>query len=500
MPDREAPPPGPTPLDPSGYAFSGFSDLRGRLERKIRRAGLWGGEPSVSLIEDAVFVPAANRRIAGQLDLYGGLVTREGWPLNTLRRGGDKLVGGLVGPVAIQPRREVDEEVVYLGWLFDAFGHVLLESLARTWFLEEVDPAVRVVFHAPSSARWSPPDSVLRILDAFGVPLARILWLDVPTRLRRVIVPEPLFELQYAAHPRLTRPFRAVAEGFAGDGIPSSQPLYLSRRLLASSQRPVVGEAELEHVLRENGFLIVHPETIPFDDQVRLFNSHTDIFASLGSAAHTVLFALTKPRLHLLTNGDRISLNYFLCSALAAAPTTFINGLGTAGRPFVEGAPTHTPEIVDIAALVRYLDQRGFMKTRPAASMATAASPPRVNYDEPWLYARVRSATSRRETLPAGIEEEALRVAASSWPLSLMLARYDASTADGGSRVDDLAEQFARLALAEADTERLAHYRAEIASLARDLVATCRSETVTHLCKAMADRFQVALVRDPDPD
>ena len=68
------------------------------------------------------------------------------------------------------------------------------------------------------------------------------------------------------------------------------------------------------------------------EDQVRLVNGHSDIFSSLGSAAHNILFALGTPRLHLLASRDDIPANYFLCSALVGAPTTFVNCLGSGGR------------------------------------------------------------------------------------------------------------------------------------------------------------------------
>ena len=102
------------------------------------------------------------------------------------------------------------------------------------------------------------------------------------------------------------RPFREVADALAADVKPSEQPLYLSRRRLTSRQRPVVGEPELEELLRDNGFAIAYPETMTIEDQVRLINSHADIFSSLGSAAHSILFALGKPRLHLLASRDDI--------------------------------------------------------------------------------------------------------------------------------------------------------------------------------------------------
>lgn len=77
---------------------------------------------------------------------------------------------------------------------------------------------------------------------------------------------------------------------------------------------------------------LVYPETLPLADQVRMFNTHRDILSPVGSAAQAILFATNRPRLHLLASHDDIPANYFLCSALAEAPTTYVNCVMSAGR------------------------------------------------------------------------------------------------------------------------------------------------------------------------
>ena len=121
------------------------------------------------------------------------------------------------------------------------------------------------------------------------------------------------------------------------------------------------------------------------EDQIRLINGHADIFSSLGSAAHSILFALSKPRLHLLASRDDIPANYYLCSMLADAPTTLVNCLGSGGRvtPNDERlnrraasfknpekkrpgdpktGPQSMPQLIEMDRVIDYLDQKGFLK------------------------------------------------------------------------------------------------------------------------------------------
>jgi hypothetical protein len=338
------------------FSFVGFDGADGappEVGRALRRVEIRGGEPRLSVVENAVYVPA---RLAGHP-----------------RRRRAELVPGLEAGVAASHVRDSDEEVVYLGWRVNHYGHFLMQSLARVWALPAVDPSVRVVFHQPAIAGWQPAGWAVRMLEAFGVPRDRVLVPEEPTRFRRVLVPEPLFEPRSVAedrtvrvHEAMAQPYRAVAARIVGAARPSPQPVYLSRRQLPSSQRLLVGEDGLEGVLRRNGFRIAHPQTMTFEEQVRLVNAHADIVSNAGSAAQNVLFALHAPRLHLQTGGSRFSPDYFMHAAIVWSPTTFINCLGTGGRPVFPGAHKLTPLLVDVPALSGYLHRQGLLAEPPS--------------------------------------------------------------------------------------------------------------------------------------
>ncbi len=506
---------GSRPLEPSDFSFHGFDELRRDELRKILRLGMRDGAPSVSIIDDATFVPNGYESSAEQPKFPGGIVKPDGEPVDTaqMHRKGGKRFGGPVAAITVEPERELDEEIVYLGMLFNHYGRVLLESLARVWYLKEVEPSVRVVFNNANSAQAAYAPWVPRLLSAFGIPPQRMLALDRPTRLRRTIVPEAHFEQYYSAHVDMVRPFREVAQRAAVGITPSGQPLYLSRRRLTSRQRPVVGEPELEDLLRDNGFAIAYPETMTIEEQARLINGHSDIFSSLGSAAHNILFALGKPRLHLLASRDDIPANYFLCSVLAEAPTTFVNCLGAGGRVTpnderlmrrtnsfenpektrpvdADSGPQAMPQLVEMERVVDYLNQGGFLENRSRAAVPVPIPDLQRRFDETWFYARLRKAASKAGSLPVDLEREALDLAAGSWPVSLMLARYYARARDT-SGANAMAAQFAVLVSAETDSDRLAYYRGDVRSMATRIARACKPETAKRLTAILADCFPV---------
>jgi hypothetical protein len=515
-----APSVGFRPITVNDFSFHGFDDLMMAVEETLEDIGIRSGPLATSVVEDAIFVPTTRVALAdpsprrtftteGLISsdgepadpslrrkfVTGGLVTRDGQPIDFAQarrrtsRFGPLVRGevfeGMREQAAVKASRVVDEEVVYLGWLMEHFGHFLSESFTRAWFLKEVDPSVKVVYHKKDDFTLSP--MARRILEAFGIPMDRILFLDETTLLRRAIVPEPLHELHWSTHEQLPQMFREVAARIVSGGEKSDQPVYLSRRFLSSRSRQIVGEFELEEILRENGFHIAHPETMSFEDQVRLFNRHADIFTSDGSAAYNVLFALNRPTMHFLTS-DIPRQDYFMLPAVCESPAGYCNCLSRGGRPFHKA----TPRLAESLKLVDYLETRGFLRKRLRASLMPQDSRLQERFDEEWFFVAVRMTGPGGQAFPPESEDEVMLRARSSWPLSLMLAKY--YSARDVARTDRLVRQFADLASMEPDISRLATYRSDVENAVKGILKHCRDldlQTATRLSTVLADRFQI---------
>lgn len=439
------------------FSFHGFDGLSDYVERFFQSIHIRTGTPTVEVVDGGVIVPTTPQPagLSGhQPEMHGGILRADGRPvaLANLHRRGGPVYAGITEPTDIAPARELDEELIYLGWTFPHhYGVFLLESLARTWFLREADPKLRVAFYEPAKA---PEGTARRILELMDIPRGRIFVPKQATRVRRISVPEPLYELYLAAHERAVEPFRAVAERVLGTAnpTPSEQPVYVSRRRMTSDRRTIVGEAELEELLLQNKFRVVYPEKLTLDDQVRLFNQHADVFAGVGSAVHNVLFALNRPRLHLLTPGVPEQ-DFFLVSAVAGAKTTFLNCLGKWEGPA-------TPLLLDVPPLIDYLVGRGFVTGLSASRLARRQRLLHRRYEEVTLYGRVREATRAGDVLPVALESTALEKAATSWPLSWALAQYFAARDE--AKAAELAEQFVASFGRESDAERIAHQQKEL--------------------------------------
>jgi capsular polysaccharide biosynthesis protein len=289
----------------------------------------------------------------GPFTFEGGVIDDDGQIRDEvhLRRRGREPIGGLPPGADFKPLRDLDEDILYLGWFHPRYGHFLLETLARSWFLLQSAPSLRVAFHVIRDFRYD--GAIAKIFSAFGVASERIVELQGPTRVRRLIIPEAAYELGYAAHVDAARPFQTIARQILGDSRESTQqPVYLSRSKLPEKLRAIVGEDELERVLRDRGFHVAYPETLPFAEQVRLINRHAHVITNDGSAAYNLLFALGGPTVHYLTDGAQVP-DYFLVPRLVDSCASFIDCL----RPTALGPGRRDDLALDLAVVNDYLDR-----------------------------------------------------------------------------------------------------------------------------------------------
>src|SRR5262249_25710712 len=148
-------------------------------------------------------------------------------------------------------------------------------------------------------------------------------------------------------HPSITLGYegfeahRLIPEGVAarvvaGPPTRTSQPLYMSRKLVGRSQRRIVNEHLLEERLLARGYKVVHPEKLTLEEQIRLINAHETVVGMLGSALHGILFDLS-PASHrnlvCFCDNNMIDLTYILMDAIKSYNTAYIGSLVEAPRP-----------------------------------------------------------------------------------------------------------------------------------------------------------------------
>ncbi|MCG6112933.1 MAG: glycosyltransferase 61 family protein [Paracoccus sp.] len=180
---------------------------------------------------------------------------------------------------------------VLLGSLQPHFGHSILEGLSRVWALLEYPDLLAemplLVFEHRLRAYQS------RFLELAGVDVERIVHApEEGVTVERLWVPDPAIRSHRWISTRQGKVWQRISSA-----ISTAEPhrrVYLSRRFI--SERPLVNEAEVEQILAAEGFEIIHPETLPLDEQIRVAAEAVHIVGPVGSQMY--LAAFQKPGTH----------------------------------------------------------------------------------------------------------------------------------------------------------------------------------------------------------
>ena len=199
---------------------------------------------------------------------------------------------------------------LYLGWGFVHHGHMLLEGFARAWALKETDleRLDGILMHWHGS---TPPPATLPLLAMLGLgeqfPLH---WVQEDTRIQRLLLPAQRSVLGRAMGEEMQWVYgqlRAAAKSGDEDGRAGAKRLYVSRRLLNTGLRRLIGEERIEQAFTARGYRIVHPQFLTLCQQIRLFSEAEAIAGCEGSGLHNVLFAERPGTLRVLGCANRIA-------------------------------------------------------------------------------------------------------------------------------------------------------------------------------------------------
>ncbi len=205
------------------------------------------------------------------------------------------------------------QEVIYGGIYFMHWGHFLIENLQRLWYAQQKQlPIVWAGVNGASFTSAQRPAWQKEILHALGIQNEHI-FLQEPTRFAKVHFPEPGFTLGGHLHPDHVRFLE-----FHEEKTIAGKYVYFSR----SNIRGCANEEQVEDILKKRGWLIVHPEKMSVQEQVKHICSAEILFMISGSAQHSLMYAknlrtriIVLPRIHdctynLIANAK--SNNYFL--------------------------------------------------------------------------------------------------------------------------------------------------------------------------------------------
>lgn len=168
---------------------------------------------------------------------------------------------------------------IFGGYFFDHYGHFLLETLSRLWFIKAnpTFPVAWMKFDSAEEQQWH-----LDLLASLGVENP-VLWLDEQTEFEKLIVPEPGYIIASRFWPE-----QASAMALAPEtDMQSGKKVWLSRTRLKKGV--TINENLVEQALQAAGWTIYHPQDDAVPDQVAMLADAEHIAGIEGSAFHTLI-------------------------------------------------------------------------------------------------------------------------------------------------------------------------------------------------------------------
>lgn len=217
-----------------------------------------------------------------------------------------------------------DKPVLYLGFLHPHYGHFLIDTLSYWWgLIEEHKDVQHYLVHIHDQAVLQ-KSYMQTCLSAMGVNNDNLVYFDKPVRLREVIIPSQSIQLESHVYTKFKASVQRLVLALDIEDVrPTDQPLYISRQRITAGTGKFIGEDQLESFLAERGVRVVHPQFLPFREQVKLFNEHKNIIGIVGSGMHNIIFSL-EPKNVLYLTPHGLPKTFFLLDKCFDATSTYM--------------------------------------------------------------------------------------------------------------------------------------------------------------------------------
>lgn len=184
---------------------------------------------------------------------------------------------------------------IFLGYWADHYGHFVTDWSGRLWAHDLVEPDLmpKMPSYPGGVERYRSKPFIAAMLEAAGVDHDATQPVQQPTVYENITVVESAFQVGQRIYSCADRVHRKVAEAALKHcrDLPGEK-IYLSRSKLKARLRDIEGEQDIEDEFVRFGFTPISPESIPFEEQISIFNRASVIAGFVGSAFHTGMFSL----------------------------------------------------------------------------------------------------------------------------------------------------------------------------------------------------------------
>ncbi|WP_217522744.1 glycosyltransferase family 61 protein [Vibrio metschnikovii] len=241
---------------------------------------------------------------------------------------------------------------LYAGVLHNHYGHFLTESLARLWPIKQIEQIDHIVY---LSTTEHVPDFVYQFFELIGLKDKLHIIDSESLIVEKLIVAKPTLEYPN----QFQSDYLALREELLShNDFPSNtdtRPLFVSRtNLCAGYERMIIGERQIEQRLSASGAVVIYPETLSLEEQIRYFNAHQTIIGYAGSAMHNLLYTRGNKQI-LMYTGRKVPIIYKKIDKALNNRATYANINHIPPTSALQIKTGFKPEILNPSKLEKYL-------------------------------------------------------------------------------------------------------------------------------------------------
>jgi len=211
-----------------------------------------------------------------------------------------------------QRTRTIDEPCIWLGGCASGGFQWLAENLTRLWAVAQQPELKGVPLLVPQSlSRWQ--DEMLQLL---GYDAARRIKVPDDALLEcRTLHAASLVSAKYFIAPMAVQHLRRELQRLTAEDPKAPRRIFLSRQDAAA--RRLANEAELLPLLRQSGFIVMHPERMRTSEQLAVLRSAEVVIGVEGAALSSLLVAPAHARVGIIVARGRYEpRHHYLCAPI----------------------------------------------------------------------------------------------------------------------------------------------------------------------------------------
>lgn len=183
----------------------------------------------------------------------------------------------------------IDKEVIYGGYIYEHWGHFLIEMTARLWYFLQNDckgKGIKIAFSARRD--FVLKDNFKEFFKLLGINEYDLIFVKDKTRFKKIIVPEVSAIIDHYVTKEWMLSFKILSEKIK----PSKEKknIFFSRKYFKKNGI-TLGEEKIAQCFKHNGFEIMYPEKLSLYEMIALLKNAKCIAGLTGTLTHNSIFA-----------------------------------------------------------------------------------------------------------------------------------------------------------------------------------------------------------------